>query len=297
MIPKASQSPDPDSFEELRDAPPIRRFRLSWTGWLGCGILGFVAVLATIGPWIAPYHEADILRFGGYTPPDAENLLGTDYLGRDVLSRIIWGARVTIGLSVLATILACILGIALGLLAAVRGGWTDVVLSRITDALLSIPNIMLGMLAVVALGSGMITLLLVASVIYATGVFRVARSLALDVCQLDFVVVARSRGERSGYIIVQEILPNIAAPLATDFGIRLVYVILFISSLSFLGLGVQPPAADWGSMVRENLSGLMRGSLSPMLPAIAIALVTISVNLVVDDVSARTEGRFAGKMI
>lgn len=286
-----------DPFDDPRPAAPRGRVRLGWTGWLGAFVLALVALAAVIGPYVAPYHEADIVRFGGYAPPDGQALLGTDYLGRDILSRILWGARVTIGLSVIATLLACALGIVLGLLAAVRGGWTDALLSRAMDALLAIPNIMLGMLAVVALGSSLPVLVLTAAVIYATGVFRVARALALDQCQLDYVGVARARGEGTGYLILREILPNIAAPLATDFGIRLVYVILFISSLSFLGLGVQPPAADWGSMVRENLTGLMRGSLAPILPALAIALVTVSVNLLVDEASGGADGRFAGKMI
>ncbi len=224
-------------------------------------------------------------------------LLGTDRLGRDVLSRIIYGARTTIGVSFAATVLAYIIGVIFGIAAAVGGSKLDMGLSRVNDAFISIPHIMMGLVIIAAVGSTIPILIVTAGCIYATTVFRISRALALDVMVSDFVESARARGEGLWWIIRREILPNIAMPLATDFGLRLVFIILFISSLSFLGLGVQPPDSDWGSMVKENLQGLVYGSLSPIAPAIAIATLTISINLIVDDVSAHAGGRLAKRML
>tara|TARA_Y100001933_G_C18952381_1_gene544383 strand:+ start:207 stop:683 length:477 start_codon:yes stop_codon:yes gene_type:complete len=140
-------------------------------------------------------------------------------------------------------------------------------------------------------------LIVITAIIYATSVFRIARSLGQEVMVSDFVEAAKVRGEGLWWVITREVLPNIAMPLATDFGLRFVWVILFISSLSFLGLGVQPPASDWGSMVKENLSGLTFGSLAPLMPALAIATLTISINMIVDDISASTGGKLAKRMI
>ncbi|GAB1361119.1 ABC transporter permease [Rhodobacter sp.] len=270
---------------------------LSWSGWLGLTVLTVLLIVTIFGRQIAPFHEAEIVEYGGFTPPSVEYLLGTDYLGRDLLSRLLWGGQMTLMLSVSATLLAYAIGVTLGVFAAVAGGWIDVVISRINDAFLAIPNIMLGLLVIAAFGSGLLTLICVTGVIYATGVLRIARALALDVCNLDFVGVARSRGEGSGWIIFREILPNIMLPLASDFGIRLVYVLLFISSLSFLGLGVQPPSSDWGSMVQENLIGMMIGSAAPLYPALMVAAVSVSINLIVDDLSVKSGGLLAKRML
>lgn len=284
-------------FEELQDAAPPPRLRLTWTGWLGATIVAGIFCLAAFGRWIAPYSEADIVQFGGFAPPSADYPLGTDFIGRDLLSRLLAGAQVTIGISLAATALAYAIGLTLGITAALSRGWVDVGLSRVNDSFFAIPKIMLGLLAVAALGSSIAVLIGVAGVVYATGVFVISRSLALNVILLDYVQVAKARGEGHGWIVFREILPNIAIPLATDLGIRFVYVILFISTLSFLGLGVQPPMSDWGSMVHENLTGLMAGSLAPLAPALAIAATTVSVNLIVDDISSQTGGRLAGRMI
>ena len=223
--------------------------------------------------------------------------LGTDYLERDNFSRIIWGARTTLGIAVVATLLAYMFGVTLGIAAAVSGGWTDMGLSRVNDAILSLPTIMLGLLIVVALGASIPVLIGTAAVIYASSVFRIARALGQDIMVMDFVEAARARGEGLWWVITREVLPNAAMPLATDFGLRLVFVVLFISSMSFLGVGIQPPDADWGSMVRQNLEGLGYGSYAAVWPALAIATFTISVNLIVDDISAVEGGSLAKKMI
>ena len=265
-------------------------------------------VVALVGPFISPHHEADIIADDSFTEMGevcseyeegfcSYHVLGTDYLGRDTLSRIMWGARTTIGVSFAATLLAYVIGVILGIAAAVGGNKLDMGLSRVNDAFISIPSIMLGLVVIAAVGSSIPILIVTAGLIYCTVVFRISRALALDVMVSDFVEAARARGEGLWWVIRREILPNIAMPLATDFGLRLVFIILFISSLSFLGLGVQPPISDWGSMVRENLQGLAYGSLAPMAPSIAIATLTISINLIVDDVSAHAGGRLAKRMI
>ena len=298
-------------FEELPDAPPRRRLQLSWSGKLGICVVVFWAVIVVIGPTISPYHEADILDEALFIEPGSDEIypdtdfqppskvvyLGSDYLGRDTLSRTLFGARTTIGISLASTLLAYLVGVTLGIAAAVGGTVLDSGLSRVNDAFLSMPSIMLALVVIAAIGSTIPILILLTGLIYATSVFRIARALGLDVMVSDFVEAARVRGEGLWWIITREILPNVAMPMATDFGLRFVYVILFISSLSFLGLGVQPPQSDWGSMVRENLSGLPYGSIAPLVPALAIATLTIAINLIVDDVSAHAGGRLARRMI
>lgn len=299
-----TNNPDQDTkeeaksiYDELPDAPPKKRIKLSWVGKASVAIVALWIVIAFIGPFIAPYHEADMAADDSFMPGDSDFMLGTDYLGRDTFSRIVWGARTTIGISVIATILAYFIGITLGIAAAVKGGWTDMILSRVNDAILSLPTIMLGLIVIAALGSSIPILVIMAGVIYAVSVFRIARALGQDIMVQDFVEAARARGEGVWWIITREVLPNAAMPLATDFGLRLVFVVLFISSLSFLGLGVQPPMADWGSMVRENLQGLTYGSYAAIWPALAIASFTIAINLIVDDISAKSGGSLAKKMV
>ncbi|MXZ80676.1 MAG: ABC transporter permease [Gammaproteobacteria bacterium] len=275
--------------------------RLSWVGKLSVAIVVFWLIICVIGPSIAPFHEMDMDGDDGFLGYHANEygtfILGTDYLGRDTLSRIIYGARNTIGISLASTVLAYLMGITLGILAAVKGGWIDMGISRVNDAILALPTIMLGLIAIAWLGSSIPVLIGTASIIYASSVFRIARALGQDIMVQDFVEAAKARGEGVWWVIRAEVLPNAAMPLATDFGLRLVFVVLFISSLSFLGLGVQPPASDWGSMVRENLQGLTYGSYASIWPAFAIATFTIAINLIVDDVSAKSGGSLATKMV
>jgi len=297
-------------FDELPDAPPKRKIKLSWAGKTGVVVLIFWAIIVAIGPMISPYYEGDILDEelfmvpGGdeypdtdFQPPSKIVYLGTDYLGRDTLSRILYGARTTIGISFIATLWAYVIGVTLGIAAAVGSKMLDMTLSRLNDAVLAIPSLMLALVMIAALGSTIPLLILLTGVIYAASVFRIARSLGQDVMVSDFVEAARVRGEGLWWIITREILPNIAMPLATDFGLRFVWIILFISALSFLGLGVQPPMSDWGSMVKENLPGLIYGSIAPIVPSLAIATLTISVNMIVDDISAHSGGKLAKRMI
>ena len=289
------------SFDELPDSAPSSRYSPSWTGWLGIGVVSFWVFIAIFGPYIAPLGENDLPfpdDYSEFQPPRAGAWLGTDVDDRDILSRLMYGAGRTIGISFVATVLAYFLGVVLGIGAAISSPRVDMVVSRINDAFLSLPTIMLGLVVVAAVGSSIPVLIVTAGVIYATVVFRLARALGQEIMVMDFVEAARVRGEGRWWIISREIWPNAAMPLMTDFGLRLIYVILFISSLSFLGLGVQPPQADWGSMVRENLGALSYGaSVIPVLaPALAIATLTVAINLIVDDVSAHSGGKLSKRL-
>jgi peptide/nickel transport system permease protein len=219
--------------------------------------------------------------------------LGTDVQDRDVLSRIIYGARNTLGVSLVASLLAYLIGVSAGMLAAVGGRWIDAALSRINDALLSLPKIMLGLVIVAACEPSEMVLIVVAAAVYAPIVFRLARAISMEIAVTDYVKVAQLRGEGYAWIIFREIWPSVTMPLLSDFGLRTIYIILFISSLSFLGVGIQPPHADWGLMVRENLGALQYGASiwAPLAPAIAIASVTISINLLVDEFSVESGGK------
>ena len=280
---------------ESAGATPL--FQLSLMGKVGVGILVFWVIAALVGPFLAPYHPADFASDESYGPMSAAHWLGTDYIGRDILSRILHGARLTMTLSLLATVLAFFVGIGLGFTAALSGPRTDMIISRIYDAFLSMPTIMLGLVVIAALGSSIPVLIVTAGLIYSCGLFRIARALALDIKVMDFVEAARARGEKLPWIIRREILPNAVVPLVAEFGLRLVFSILFISGLSFLGLGVQPPTADWGVMVRENLGGLVYGSSAAFVPAAAIASLTVGINLIVDDFSAQRGAEIAEEMI
>ena len=306
----AEETPTPENYDELHDAPPKNRLRLSLIGKISVGIVAFWIVIAVIGPWVATYHEAFFIEEDAngeyfddpsYMLPSGLAWLGTDYIGRDVFSRIVWGARTTIGISFAGTILAYFIGITLGIAAAVKGGWIDTLVSRAVDAILTFPSIMLGLIIIAAFESSIPLLIGLAGVIYAASVYRIARALGQDIMVQDFVMAAKARGEGLWWIITREVLPNAAMPLATDFGIRTIFVILFISSLSFLGLGVQPPMSDWGSMVRENMEGLRYGlsggAIACVAPALAIASLTISINLIVDDISAAAGGNLTKKMV
>lgn len=293
---------DDIQFAELQDAPPAAKFRFSITGWVGVVVISFWFFVAVFGPWLAPYGENDLPfpdAYSEYQHPQPGAWLGTDVDDRDIMSRLMYGAGRTIGISFAATIMAYFFGVILGIGAAVAGPRVDMIVSRINDAFLSLPTIMLGLVVVAAVGSSIPVLIVTAGFIYTTVVYRLARGIGMDIMVMDYVEAAKVRGESIWWIVTKEIWPNAAMPLISDFGLRLIYIILFISSLSFLGLGVQPPQADWGSMVRENLGAFQSfgGSLIPVLaPAIAIATLTVGINLIVDDVSAHAGGKFSKRM-
>lgn len=239
------------------------------------------AVVAIFAPLLAPYGEAEIVGLE-FDLPSRMHPLGTDSLGRDMLSRLFWGARNTVAIALAATLLAFLTGGILGISAAVIGGWGDEVLARSADVFMAIPQLVFALFLLTLFGVSIPVLVAVIAFVDATRVFRLARALALNVVHADFVEVARLRGERLPWIVLREVLPNVTIPLIAEFGLRFCFVFLLISALSFLGLGLQPPTADWGSMVRENATLISYGSLIPLLPACAIALLTVGVNYVVD---------------
>jgi len=247
------------------------------------------SIVAIFAPFIAPYGEREILGRAFELWSD-KYLLGTDNLGRDMLSRMIFGARNTIGLALSITILAFLLGSLTGMIAAALGGWVDQILSRIVDVLMSIPSLIFALLILSIFGTSVPYLIATITVIEATRVFRLARATAMNVVVMDYVEVARVRGEKLDWVIRKEILPNITAPLLAEFGLRFCFVFLFISALSFLGLGIQPPAADWGSMVRDNASLITFEDITPLLPAGAIALLTVAINFIVDWMLHKSSG-------
>ncbi|MFK4809197.1 ABC transporter permease [Devosia sp. ZW T5_3] len=249
-------------------------------------VLALFIGIAAFAPWVAPYDVSKVVG-GVWEPPSAIALLGTDNLGRDLLSRIIWGAQVTLSIAALATLIAFIVGVALGLLAAMQRGWVDQALSRGNDLMMAIPTLIFALVVLAVLPKNVVVLVLVMAALDATRVFRVSRAVATDIAVLDYVEVARMRGEGWGWIMLREILPNAAAPLLAEFGMRFAFAVLFLSTLSFLGLGIQPPVADWGSLVKENKDGLLFGIFAALIPGGAIVLLAVSVNLIVDWVLTR----------
>lgn len=256
------------------------------TGWLGLAIVVFWAGAAIFGPGLLS-RSGDAGGGEVFAPMGAAHWFGTDYLGRDMLARVVEGARYTVGVAFAATLLASGTGTLLALLAAASGRWIDGTLSRVLDTLTAIPSKMFALLMVAGFGSSNTMLIVTAAIIYVPGAYRIARSLAVNINALDYVTVSRTRGEGTVYVMVQEILPNITGPMLADFGLRFVYVVLLLASLSFLGLGVQPPQADWGSLVRENIETLASGGAAVIAPSIAIASLTIAVNLVIDNLPGR----------
>lgn len=255
----------------------------------GMLIIVLYILVALFAPLLAPYGETQVVG-EGFAPWSGEFLLGTDNLGRDMFSRLVFGARNTLGIAFLTTVLAFLLGGLSGLIAAIKGGWVDQGLSRLVDILMAIPQLIFALLILSVVGTTATSLVLVIALLDATRVFRLARAVAMNVVVQDFVEAARLRGEGLWWLVTREVLPNAAAPLIAEFGLRFCFVFLFISALSFLGLGIQPPTADWGSMVRDNAVLITFGDISPLLPALAVALITVSVNFVVDWMLHKSSG-------
>jgi peptide/nickel transport system permease protein len=274
----------------LVNAPTAKFLRTApLTASFGMLIITIYVTCAVFAPLIAPFGESEILS-ASFEPWAAPYILGTDNLGRDVFTRLVYGARNTVGIAFLITALAFVAGTLLGIYSALKGGIIDQVVGRLIDVLMAIPSLIFSLLMLTIFGTSVISLVLVIATIDSTRVFRLARSVALNIVQLDYIEAAKLRGESTVYLITREILPNATAPLAAEFGLRFCFVFLMISSLSFLGLGLQPPTADWGSMVRDNAELISFGDITPLIPAGAIAILTIAVNFVVDWLLHRASG-------
>ena len=262
-----------DIAKVMRNAPLTAAF--------GLFVIVVYVAAAIFAPVIAPFGEAEVVG-SSYAPPDESMILGGDQLGRDMFSRIIYGARNTVGIALLTTAIAFVVGSLAGLMAATLGGWVDQVCGRVVDTLMAIPQLVFALLLLTIVGTNIVNLILVIALLYSPLVFRLARAVAGNIVVMDYIEAARLRGEKTWYLIASEILPNATAPLVAEFGLRFCFVFLAISALSFLGLGIQPPTADWGSMVRENATLISFGEITPLIPAAAIALLTVAVNFVVD---------------
>lgn len=268
--------------------------KLTVSAGIGLFLTGLFVLSAIFAPWIAPY-PIDATVGGVWEGPSATFWLGTDTIGRDILSRLIYGGQITIFVALASSVVAFSLGAFFGFMAAVGGGWTDQILSRIVDLMMAIPSLIVALVMLSVLPLNLTVLILVMGVLDATRVFRLARAVAMDIVVMDYVEAARLRGEGQGWVIFREILPNALSPLVAEFGLRFIFAVLFISTLSFLGLGVQPPLADWGGMVKENKDGLIYGKSAALMPAAAIAALAISVNLVADWILSRTSSLKGGR--
>ena len=263
----------PEGAKMMRTAPLTASF--------GLLVIITYIIAAIFAPVIAPFGESEVVG-SSFAPPDDVMILGGDQLGRDLFSRLIYGARNTVGIALMTTAIAFFVGTLCGLVAAQMGGWVDQVLGRIVDTLMAIPQLIFALLLLTIVGTSVINLTLVIALLYSPLIFRLARAVATNIVVMDYMEAARLRGESTWYLITKEVLPNITAPLAAEFGLRFCFVFLAISALSFLGLGIQPPTADWGSMVRANATLISFGEITPLIPAAAIALLTVAVNFVVD---------------
>jgi peptide/nickel transport system permease protein len=284
---RARRTVSEEIWRGLKSAPPTALF--------GMLVIAIYLIVAIFAPLIAPYAESEVFPIP-YAPWSDEFIFGTDQLGRDVFTRLIYGARNTIGIAVVTTFFAFFIGGGLGLIAAINRSWLDQFLSRSVDVLMAIPSLIFALMLLSIFGSTILNLIMIIAVLDSTRVFRLTRAVALNVVVMDYVEAAKLRGENLAWVMRKEILPNIMPTLVAEFGLRFCFVFLTIASLSFLGLGIQPPTADWGSMVREN-AGLIQfaeydltAALTPLLPAGAIALLTIAVNFVVDWFLHKTSG-------
>ena len=266
----------------------------SVVAWTALVVVLIYIVAAIFAPLLAPYGEAEIVSREPFLPWSREFLLGTDQLGRDILSRLIYGARNTLAIALATTLLAFAIGVALGTAAALARGWMDQVMSRAVDVLMAIPQLVFALVLLTIFGTSIPNLVLIMAVLDSTRAYRLSRAVAMNVVVLDFVEAAELRGESRLWILAREILPNIMPTLVAEFGLRFCFVFLTIAALSFLGVGIQPPTADWGSMVRENATLITYGDPTPLLPAAAIALLTICINVLVDWYVSRAGRRNAG---
>ena len=298
---------DNETYSALGEVGDFQQRRTRWarikldlakspmTAKFGLLVILIYVVVALFAPLIAPYGEAEVFPIP-YAPWSSEFIFGTDQIGRDIFSRLIYGARNTVGIAVATTALAFIIGGILGLAAAIARGWLDQLLSRTVDVLMAIPSLIFALVLLSIFGSTVTNLIIIIAVLDSTRVFRLTRAVSINVVVMDYVEAARLRGEGLIWIMRREILPNIMPPLIAEFGLRFCFVFLTIAALSFLGVGIQPPTADWGSMVRENASLIqfaqydLKAGLTPLLPAAAIALLTVAVNFVVDWFLHKTSG-------
>ncbi len=260
-------------FKLLRQSPLSAR--------IGLAIILINVFAAIFVPFIAPYSETEIVG-DVWLSASKDHFLGTDHLGMDLFTRLLYGARNTIAIAFVTTLLSFLIGTISGFFAATLGGWTDLTMSRIVDIMMAFPTLIFALMVLSVTGTSVPALIVVIALLDSTRVYRLSRAVAMDIEVMEYVEAARLRGERIWWLMRHEILPNAMPPLVAEFGLRFCFVFLFIAALSFLGLGIQPPMADWGGMVRENAGGISFGIFKGLWPAGAIAFLTVGVNLIID---------------
>jgi len=268
--------------------------RIPISALIGLTLTGMFLFVALFAPWLAPYAVGDSTG-AQWEGMSSTHWLGTDTIGRDILSRLIYGAQITIFVALASSVLSFSLGAFLGFTAAVKGGWIDQGLSRLVDLVMAVPSLIVALVVLTIMSPNLIVLILIMGLLDSTRVFRLSRAVAADIAVMDYVEAARLRGEKGTWVIFREILPNALSPLVAEFGLRFIFAVLFISTLSFLGLGIQPPLTDWGGMLQENKIGITQGKSAALLPAFAIMSLAISVNLVADWILTRTSSLKGGR--
>jgi peptide/nickel transport system permease protein len=260
----------------------LRRLVRTPQGALGLAIVLLILLVVVAGPWLAPYNPDAFSPLNRYKAPNAQFWLGADQYGRDILSRLLTGARATVLLAVIATALGTMLGAIIGTASAFLGGRADEAIMRSVDAVMAIPSLLFALLIVNLFGKSSVNALLAIGIAFAPGMARVTRSVALAVRKQDYVNAAIARGESSLYIVAREMLPNVVAPIIVEMTIRIAFAVMLFATLSFLGLGAQPPAPEWGLMVAEARRFMHLSPWMILWPSLAVAGVAIGFNLLGD---------------
>jgi peptide/nickel transport system permease protein len=268
---------------EERAAPVARTWRrLPAKLWVGTGIVGVLVLLAALAPLIAPYPYDGMSILKRFKPPSAEHWFGADDYGRDVLSRTLYGAHLSLLMGFLATVIAVAAGVPLGLIAGYKRGWIDEWLMRGMDVLMSFPPIMLGLLVLAVTQPSLWKTIIAVGIVYVPGMVRLARSVTLNLVHEEFIEAAHARGERMGYILLSELLPNAWPPIMVEASLRFTFAILLGATLSFLGMGAQPPSSDWGLMISEARPFIDRAPWIALAPGIAMCVTVVGINLLGD---------------
>ena len=286
------------SVDQTTDAPVIERpprRPMSLQLKMGLVITGSIVLLGLLAPWISPHPWDTISMRTRFLPPNATYWLGTDEYGRDVLSRLLMGTRLSLAIGVSATAVSLAIGVPIGLAAGYFRGWVDEILMRGADVLMAVPPIMLGLLVLAVTPPALWKTALAVGFVYIPQIARLARSVTLSLANEDFIQAARARAEGTGYILFREILPNAWPPLIVEASLRVTYAILLGSALSFLGLGAQPPSSDWGLMIAEARSFLDRAPWIALAPGVAMCLLVIGINLLGDGARERLDPRLKSR--
>jgi len=287
------------SVDQTTDAPVIeapQRRPMSLQLKVGLVITGSIVLLGLLAPWISPHPWDTISMRTRFVPPNATYWFGTDEYGRDVLSRLLMGTRLSLTMGVSATLVSLAVGVPMGLAAGYFRGWIDEALMRLADVLMAVPPIMLGLLVLAVTPPALWKTALAVGFVYIPPIARLARSVTLTLANEEFIQAAKARAESNSYILFREILPNAWPPLIVEASLRVTYAILLGSALSFLGLGAQPPSSDWGLMISEARSFIDRAPWIALAPGFAMCLLVIGINLLGDGARERLDPRLKSRM-